>query len=189
MMKSLIIYAHPWDGSFNHAILADVKERLTLKGHAVDVIDLYKDGFDPVMRPGDLKFFGRGEYSDPLAKDYVERLKAADEVIFIYPVWWYGEPAMLKGFFDKVLLKGQAYAQVDFGIAPLLNIKHSTVITTAAIEEDALVNHLGNPIGNRVINGIFGMVGITNTVWLHCGSVHIEASRNNLLARVKERFS
>lgn len=188
MMKSLIIYAHPWDGSFNHAILEDVKALLRKQGKAVDVIDLYKDGFNPVMSPSDLRVFGRGEYSDPLAEDYVNRLKAADEVVFIYPLWWYGEPAMLKGFFDKVLLKGHTYEQVDFGIKPLLNIKRSTLITTAAIDERSLVDYFGDPLGKRLIHGIFGMVGIANTEWLHCGGVHLEEVRSDFLARINTRF-
>lgn len=188
MMKSLIIYAHPWDGSFNHALLEDVKNRLVAKGKTVSVIDLNKDGFNPVMSPSDLRLFSRGEYADPLAKDYVSRLKTANEVIFMFPIWWYGEPAILKGFFDKVLLKGQVYEQADFSVAPLLHITNATIITTASINQEILENELGDPIGRRLISGTLARVGITHVKWLHCGSVHLLESREELKAAVAERF-
>lgn len=188
MMKSLIVYAHPWDGSFNHAILEDVKSLLNAKGNEVDVIDLNKDGFNPVMTAKDLSVFGKGEYADPQAMDYVSRVKTADEIIFIYPMWWYGEPAILNGFFDKVFLKGQVYSQVSgYEITPLLNITKSAVITTASLDEKTLES-FGSPIKNRLIGGILKMAGITNTVWFHCSGVHLENERNAFRLKLNAYF-
>lgn len=180
-MKTVVIYAHPWDGSFNHAVLKHTIEKLEAKGDTVDLIDLYQDDFDPVMRVDDLRVFGRGLYNDPKAEDYVNRLKAADRAIFVFPIWWYGEPAMLKGFFDKVLLKGVTYVEDEHkNLHGALGIKESAVLTTANINKD-FFEVLGDPINKSMINGIFKMVGIENTTWLHCATVHLEDSRNSYL--------
>lgn len=183
-MKTLVIYAHPYDGSFNKSVLDHTVLKLEEKGNTVDVIDLYKDEFNPVMLPSDLKVFGKGEYADANAQSYITRLKEADEVIFIFPIWWYDAPAILKGFFDKVLLKGQAYVQgEDHNIQGILDINKAAIFTTGNISKEIFAN-LGDPINNVWINGIFGMVGIQNAEWYHCPQVHLEENRNNFTEEI-----
>ncbi len=183
-MKTVIIYAHPWDGSFNNHVLTTTIEKLEAKGETVDVIDLNKDNFDPVMRPEDLRVFARGEYHDEMAEDYVNRLKAADKAIFIFPIWWYGMPAILKGFLDKVLLKGTTYVEDEnHNLSGVLGIKESAVFTTANISKEIFA-HLGDPIQKQIIEGIFQMVGIENTEWIHSQTVHLEESRNEYLEQI-----
>lgn len=183
-MKTLIVYTHPWDGSFNHGVLTHTLENLENKGSSVDVIDLYADGFDPVMRVEDLAVFGKGEYNDPKAEDYVARLKAADRVIFMFPVWWYGMPAMLKGFFDKILLKGSTYVEdEDRNLKGLLGVKESAIFTTANISKDVF-GAIGDPIVNTMINGMFETVGIEDTTWIHAETVHLEESRNKFIDEI-----
>lgn len=186
-MKSLIIYAHPWEGSFNHHILGLVRDLLIAQGKEVDVIDLNKDGFNPVMTAADLRVFAKGEYADPLAKSYVERMKHSEEVVFVFPIWWYSEPAILKGFFDKILLKGHTYEQVGQEIKGMLKINKGTVLTTGTIDEQTFA-YLGDPIKNVFITGTLGMVGITNVEWIHCSSVHLEDHRNDYIAKIKKHF-
>ncbi|MEG0326961.1 MAG: NAD(P)H-dependent oxidoreductase [Erysipelothrix sp.] len=185
-MKTLIVYTHPWDGSFNHHVFEETKRLITEKGNEVDVIDLHSDGFKPDFTPEDLRVFGKGEYADAQAEDYVNRLKEADEVIFIHPIWWYGAPAMLKGFFDKVFLKGQTYVQDEnHNIKGILGIKKSAVFTTGNINKE-FFSALGDPIERTMIQGIFGMVGIENTTWIHCPTVHMEESRENFIKEINE---
>lgn len=186
-MNTLVIYAHPWDGSFNHFVLETAVDLLKKQGKAVDVIDLNKDGFDPVMHPADLKVFARGEYADPLAKSYVEKLKNANELVLIFPIWWYGEPAILKGFYDKVLLKGHVYDQVNHGLQGLLNINKATVLTTASISKE-IFGYLGDPINNVLIGGVLKTIGVNNCAWLHCPTVHLEEARTNYLEEIKKHF-
>ncbi|VEU80561.1 NAD(P)H-dependent oxidoreductase [Haploplasma axanthum] len=187
-MKTLVVYAHPWDGSFNHFVLDKVSELLENQGKTVDVIDLNKDGFDPVMHPADLKVFARGEYHDELAKSYVEKLKAADELVFVFPIWWYGEPAILKGFYDKVLLKGQVYHEVDHQMKGLLNTKKATIITTANIDK-TIFSYLGDPIKNVLAGGILKTIGVENCDWIHCPTVHVEEARNKFLSEIEQNFA
>jgi len=105
-MNVLIVYAHPDPNSYNHAVLASVKRGLNDGGHDVSVIDLYADNYDPV-----LVFDTNVQRTDLDAQTeaYQGRIAQAEHLIFIYPVWWYGLPAVLKGFFDRVLTPGFAY--------------------------------------------------------------------------------
>lgn len=184
-MKTVIVYAHPWDGSFNNHVLKTTIEKLEAKGEIVDVIDLNKDDFDPVMRPEDLRVFAKGEYNDPQAEDYVNRLKDADKAIFIFPVWWFGLPAIMKGFLDKIMLKGTTYVEDEnHNLTGVLDIKESAVFTTANISEEVFA-HIGDPIKNSLIGGIFGMVGIENTEWIHCDTVHLEESRSSYMDKIE----
>lgn len=186
-MKTLVIYAHPYDKSFNHFVFEKVQEIVKAKKNELDVIDLYKDNFDPVMRSSDLRVFSKGEYADKLAEDYANRIAKADELIMVFPIWWYGEPAILKGFYDKVFLKGKAYHEVDHQLVGLLNIKKATILTTATIDKEVF-NYLGNPIENVLIKGTLAMVGVKNVKWIHCPTVYNEASRTNYLKEIEEHF-
>ncbi|CAM3600841.1 NAD(P)H-dependent oxidoreductase [Erysipelothrix urinaevulpis] len=186
-MKSLIVYAHPWDGSFNQHVLLETKKILESRGDNIDIIDLYKDGFNPVLDQADLKVFGQGNYADPIAEDYANRLKQADNVIFVFPIWWYGPPAILKGFFDKVFLKNHTYKQNDKGeMTGILTGKKAIALTTANIDQYTLMNYLGNPIENTYLNGIMKLCGIPETKWVHCPTVHLEESRTQFLKEIKE---
>lgn len=187
-MKSLIIYAHPWDGSFNHFVLETVKENLMKKGNKVDIIDLNKDNFNPVMQAEDLKVFVKGEYYDKQALDYVNRLKDADELVLVFPIWWYGEPAILKGFYDKVLLKGTTYDDSSGVLEGLLQTKKATIITTANIDKK-IFTHLGDPIKNVLSNGILRTIGVNDISWIHCPTVHLESSREHFLNEINEHFN
>lgn len=187
-MKSLIIYAHPYEGSFNNFVLSKTKNLLIEKGNLVDVIDLNSDGFNPVMTKDDLKLFSKGEYFDSLASNYAKRLKEADELVLIFPIWWYGEPAILKGFYDKVLLKGHTYDEVDHKLKGLLKADKATILTTANITEE-IFKFLGDPIKNVLSNGILNTVGINNVSWIHCSTVHDNSSRDEYLNKIEDHFN
>lgn len=122
----LIVYAHPEPRSFNGALRDIAVVTLEAAGHAVVVSDLYAMGFAPVVGPADF----RGERADPevlnvgreqtrayeagtLADDIVaeqDKLRRADLVILQFPIWWFGMPAILKGWADRVFSRSFAYA-------------------------------------------------------------------------------
>lgn len=80
-MKTTIVYAHPWEGSFNSAVL---KEAEKATGD-YELIDLYADEFNPVMSKEELAVYGRGEFLDPLVAKYNRILDDTDRIIFIFP--------------------------------------------------------------------------------------------------------
>lgn len=166
-----IIYAHPWDGSYNHAILTSVVDGLKTKGEKYQVIDLYKDQFNPAYSKEELRLYSKGETTYPLVKEYQKKLKESAELIFIFPIWWYDVPAILKGFLDKVLLPNFAYLEDKEGNywKPLLtNIKKATVITTAPSSKE-LISYAGNAIEGILINSALVSIGIPqeHMKWIH----------------------
>ena len=116
MSQTLIIYAHPYDGSFNHAILEEVKAGLEASGRPYEVIDLYADGFDPRYTAEELSLFSKGETTDPLVERYQKMIEASDSWIFVSPIWWSDVPAILKGFLDKVMKQKWAYLPSSTGV-------------------------------------------------------------------------
>ena len=131
MTRALVLYAHPCDDSFASALHKTAVETLEARGWEVDDCDLYKEGFDPVLSDaGRRGYHDEPDNIDPV-KDYVERLRAADALILCFPVWNFGYPAILKGFFDRVFLPGVSFKLVDGKVAPnLTHIKKLAAVTT-----------------------------------------------------------
>jgi NAD(P)H dehydrogenase (quinone) len=191
-MKTTIILAHPWHGSFNKSIMDTVMEQLKNKEKEYQIIDLNKDNFDPVLRESELALYSKGESKDKLVKKYQLMLKDSDEVVFIFPIWWFDLPAILKGFIDKVMLKNYAYTEGKYGLKGLLtNIKVTTVITTSEVPTWYLKYLVGNPIKGSFIQGTLKGIGLKNVKWLNsdCTSSGTDKRRKNFLNKVSSHFS
>lgn len=130
-MKVLLLYAHPVETSFGAALHRLIVERLVATGHEVDDCDLYEENFDPCLtRAERLAYHGERSAADPVAP-YVRRLQAADALVLCFPVWNYGYPAILKGFFDRVFLPGVTFRLVEGKAEPMLhNIGKVAAVTT-----------------------------------------------------------
>lgn len=128
-MKHLIIYAHPNESSLNHHLLHHVIKVLESEKHEIIVRDLYQILFDPVLSLADMQ----GQYAGKVTEDVgIEQahIAWADYVTFIYPIWWTGMPAMMKGYIDRVFSYGFAY-RYDQGIQKgLLKGKKAVIINT-----------------------------------------------------------
>lgn len=170
-MNTTIVLAHPWPGSFNHAIANGAVAALASKGAPCTLLDLYADGFDPVMRQEDLALYTKGQSATPLVQAYNKVLDATQQLAFIFPVWWYGMPAMLQGFFDKVMLHGTAFADDGGEVLPLRHMKKTWVVTTSFATTHQLVHQFGNPINTTMINGTFKALGFNNAQWLNLGGI------------------
>lgn len=110
------------------AIIQTVLEALDQE---VTVVDLLADGYNPTTTTEDLYNWSHDKFSDKLSERYYRMIKEADLVVFPYPVWWGSMPAVLKGFFDKVLLPGEAYVYGEHGeMIGQLTGKKAVVITT-----------------------------------------------------------
>lgn len=169
-MHTTIIFAHPWHGSFNKAILDAVTRELDKKEKPYLVIDLNKDGFNPVMQASDLALYSKGQAADPLVLQYQATLQETDELIFIFPIWWYNIPAILKGFIDKVMLKGFGYAETSAGLKGMLtHITRTTIFTTSEAPTIYVNLFKGNPIKGVFIKGALKGVGLRNIRWYNNG--------------------
>ena len=116
-MNVLIVYAHPEASSFTAALKDAAVDALSAAGHRVEISDLYGEGFNPVAGRHDFigaadpaRFHYQSEQlhasrTDGFAADLVreqERLMRADLLVFVFPLWWGGPPAIVKGWFDRV---------------------------------------------------------------------------------------
>jgi len=131
-MRVLYVYCHPLDDSFHAAIRKDALATLQEAGHTVDLLDLYAEGFDPVLSAE-----RRRDYHDPVRnrannQAHVERLMAANALVVQFPTWSFGPPAMLKGWFDRMFGPGIAMDLSDPAQARplLLHIECITGIST-----------------------------------------------------------
>lgn len=168
MMKTTIVFAHPWHGSFNKAILETITKKLDASSNNYQIIDLNKDSFNPVLEEKDLAQYSKGKTTDKLVLSYQEALKDTSELIFIFPVWWYDIPAILKGFIDKVMLKNFSYVETKYGLKGMLtHINKTTVITTSEYPTWYLKFLSGNPIKGIFINKTLKGVGLKNIKWLN----------------------
>jgi putative NADPH-quinone reductase len=137
-MRVLVVHAHPVETSFNRALFHTVVETLGARGHAVDAMSLYDEGFEAVLsREERLGYHEVPENLTPAVKPYVDRLRAAEAIVFVHPVWNYGYPAILKGFFDRIYLPGVSFAMeggsaTDKGrlVRTLKNIRKVAYVTT-----------------------------------------------------------
>jgi len=130
-MNILVLYAHPVETSFNAGLHRMIVERLTAAGHTVDDFDLYAEDFDPRLTRSERLAYHDPRSSKEPAAPCVERLLRADALVLSYPVWNYGFPAILKGFFDRAFLPGVSFKLVDGKVQPSLhNIGKIAAVTT-----------------------------------------------------------
>jgi len=167
-MKTVIVYAHPYENSFNHAVLESIKEGLVENDERYTVFDLVKDGFNPVMTAKDLAGYNKGHTDDEIIIKYQEEIESAHKLIFIFPIWWGGMPAILKGFFDKVFLKNFCYKIENGKVVGLLDhIKKTFVFTTSGRDTSTIVNKWGDPIGTTLPKSTLSVVGLNDYDWIN----------------------
>ncbi|WP_243525045.1 NAD(P)H-dependent oxidoreductase [Bacillus pseudomycoides] len=159
-MKHLIVYAHPNPQSFNHAILETVKAELEGKDHEVRVRGLYELNFNPVLSASDFVSFSQGKTPADIQEEQ-EHITWADSIIFIYPVWWAGLPAILKGYVDRVFSHGFAYAYGENGIERLLSGKKGLLLSTMGNSKEAYTaSGMFDAMKKTTDAGIFEFTGI-----------------------------
>lgn len=130
-MKVLVVRAHPLEESFNAALLERTLAGLARAGHEVDLLDLYAEDFDPRMRADERRTYADAASVPPEVAGYAARLRAAEGLVLVFPVWCFGVPAILKGFFDRVLRPGVAFEYEDRVVRPRLqNIRKLAAVTT-----------------------------------------------------------
>jgi NAD(P)H dehydrogenase (quinone) len=130
-MRILVVHAHPVESSFNRALFTLVTGRLRQAGHELDVLDLYQEDFDPRLSREERLGYHDLETNRESVKPYVDRLLAAQALVLVHPVWNFGYPAILKGWFDRVFLPGVSFGLVNGKVRPVLhNIGKLAIVTT-----------------------------------------------------------
>jgi NAD(P)H dehydrogenase (quinone) len=108
-MRVLYLYCHPLAESFHAAILKEGLAGLEEAGHSVDLLDLYKENFNPVLSEQDRRDYHDLDKNQRGLEGYIERLRQAEALVVQFPTWTFGMPAMLKGYFDRLMMPGVAF--------------------------------------------------------------------------------
>ncbi|MFT4184905.1 MAG: NAD(P)H-dependent oxidoreductase [Rhizobium sp.] len=144
-MRVLVLHSHPVEESYGAALHRQTLESLKAAGHEIDDCNLYAEGFDPVLSRHDRMIYHDYPENTEAVKSYVERLRHAEALVIVTPVWNFGFPAILKGYFDRVWLPGVSFELVEGKVASKLQHirKLGAVLTYGADPFRAFV--AGNP--------------------------------------------
>ena len=189
-MRVLVVYCHPVAESFAAAAHATVLQALAERGHEVTDLDLYAEGFDPVMSRQDRIDYQNTARNIRPVKKYDEQLEAAEALVLVYPAWWYGMPAMLKGWFDRVWLPG-----VAFDVSPdgrvltdrLKSLRRIVVVTTYGGPWWMVRIAMGDPARKVIGRAVRGLCARDCRVdwYIH---YHMDRARPEQLRRFLERI-
>lgn len=125
MPGTLIIYAHPKHQGHSARILEQVRHELVLREEQFEIVDLYALKYDPVLHANEHYTSGGRDIAKE-NKALQEKIAKAERLVFVFPVWWGSMPAILKGFFDRVLTSRFAYRYVKMPF-PLLGLRYRPV--------------------------------------------------------------
>jgi NAD(P)H dehydrogenase (quinone) len=192
-MRFLVLYAHPLADSYDAAIHRSVLESLRGAGHEVDDCDLYAENFNPVLPREQREAYEDTVRNQQGVEAHVARLRNCQGLVFVFPVWSHGMPAILKGYIDRVWVPGVAFNIVGGKSIPALqHIQHYAAVNTygAAWWLHNLI--FGNPNKRVLMRGLRSLVApAARTLWLAQYSMDRinEAQRQSFLARVKRKFA
>ncbi len=133
-MHAAVVLAHPRADSYAHALAQRAVDGLQAAGHRVDIIDLYADGFRAAMSEAEQEAYrGNQPILDPLVQTSADLVRNVDALIFVYPTWWSGLPAILKGWMERVMVPGVGFTfdERTGKVRPgLTNVRHLIGIST-----------------------------------------------------------
>lgn len=185
-MKHLVVLAHPNPKSFSYSVAQKVGDALRAKGDTVTVRNLYDMNFNPVLSGDDFAAMHSGKLPDDIAREQ-KFISEADSVIFVYPIWWTGLPAILKGYVDRVFSYGFAYVVENGGIKPLLKGKKAVLLsmqgTPNEIYDQVGMHQAMDLTTNR---GIFEFCGVEVVAHEYFGAVpsSSDAQRGAMLDKI-----
>jgi putative NADPH-quinone reductase len=131
MPKALVVHAHPCAESFSAALNTATVAALHSAGWEVDACNLYDEGFNPVLSAQERRDYHDIAINTGPVQGYVDRLRAADAMVLVFPVWNFGYPAILKGYFDRVFLPGVSFDLQGGKVQGCLsNIRKLAAVTT-----------------------------------------------------------
>ncbi|MCJ0891529.1 NAD(P)H-dependent oxidoreductase [Rhodococcus sp. ARC_M5] len=170
-MTALVVVSHSDPGSLTHHVARSVSDAIRTAGGTVETADLAAEGFDPRYSDGDLNLFrGTGTTpSDVLAEQ--ERIDRADQLVLVFPMYWWSMPALLKGWIDRVFVSGWAYdITAEYGIVKKLDRLTVHLVVMAGDDADSFERHgIDVAFRTQIERGIVEYCGATvgSTTFLH----------------------
>lgn len=192
-MRVLVVYCHPVPESFCAAVRDAAVEGLAAAGHEVRLLDLYAEGFDPVMPAEQRRSYNDAAPADPVLVRHGALIREAEAVLFVYPTWWYGLPAMLKGWLERVWAKDVAFTlTADGTLVPLMGHLRRLGIVTTCGASWWLSFLVGQPGRKTILRGLWTLCGLKcRTIYMaHYGmDASTAESRERYLAKVRRRLA
>jgi NAD(P)H dehydrogenase (quinone) len=197
-VRTFVVHCHPSSDSFAGAIRDAVLEGLRAGGHEVRLADLHAEGFDPVLSAAEHAAH-LGDFADRLTispdiRPHAENLAWCESLVLVYPTWWAGQPAMLKGWIDRVWVKGLAW-DLPAGstrLQPgLRNIRRITVATSHGSSKavNALEGEAGKRTVTRSLRALCARTCRTRWIALYGIDRATEQQRIAFLARVRRSLA
>lgn len=177
-MKIAVVIGHPDPESYNHALAKAFIESAKEEGHEVRVLDLATAEFDPVLRFG----YRKAQPEEPFVRESKEALLWAEHLAIFFPLWWTAEPALLKGWFDRVFLQGFAYRFEPDHEGPVHLLSHLTATLCCTSHQPAEISLSAReyPI-SRIADHIFGFTGVRAIQRLAVGGIGEPGDRETCL--------
>ncbi|WP_298819004.1 NAD(P)H-dependent oxidoreductase [uncultured Roseibium sp.] len=155
-MRVLVVYCHPCEESFNAALCKTVISALEEDSHDVRLTDLYAREFDPVMSAQERRGYHTPQSNTvPIAQDLAD-IKWCEAIVFIYPTWWFGLPAMLKGWLERVWVPHETFIMptATEDLRPnMQNISRIGIVTTCGASW-FVSKFVGEPGRKTIMRGI-----------------------------------
>ncbi len=132
-MDVVMVTAHPHADSFTAAVATAARRGMRRAGHSVDELDLYAIGFVPAMSPAErAAYHEAAPLIDPMTIEHARLVRQARALVFVYPTWWGGPPAILRGWLERVLVPGVAFRFDEHGkvVPALTNVRQIVGIST-----------------------------------------------------------
>lgn len=194
-MRILLVLAHPLQESFAASVALMARETLEASGHVVDLLDLYAEDFDPRLSNTERGGYFDVAYDTSAVAGIVDRLKAADGLVLVFPQWWFNFPAILKGFFDRVFAPGVAFTHDVAGgriVPQLTNIRLLYALTTTGSPWWLVHFYMGNPVRRLLKRGIANFCSrklVFRMMSLHDMDRATEARRKAHLERIRKALA
>ncbi len=192
-MKTLVVTCHPDPASFTAAIAERVVAAIQGRGDETRVTDLYQEGFDPLFTAAERRrHLDPG--ADPAVADYAADLQWCQRLVLVYPTWWSGQPAMLKGWIERVWVRDVAFDMPPHSNrmhARLHNVRRLVAITTHGSSK--FINAVEGEAGKRMVTRTLRAVchPLARTTWLAMYGVDTstDQQRRAFLDRVGRKLS
>lgn len=193
-MRALVVVANPNPASYGHALAEAAVDGLRTAGHDVDVVDLYAAGFRAAMSAAERVAYETDEpILDPQVAEHADLVRRAELLVFVYPTWWSGLPAILKGWLERVMVPGVGFRfDADGRVRPgLTHVRRIVGISTYGSPRPyvAAINDNGRRTLTRTLRLSCGWRARTAWLGLYRMDTRTDSERVAFVERVRTRMA